>query len=443
MNKEFVYTIPGNEQIQIKSVVTNSQDLYAVKPSIKAKHSNLIQVKFTHAVNPQTALKPSAYKLNGSIRIDAVNYLRKPNGLLDLSTLEIKTTLLEPGNAYKIGFDKDLIVDLKNNKLSNRDATIVFYGPTLDIYPPKIERVEIKSRKSIIVSFGETSGLERSTAELISNYSITNIDVGKDCKILEVKVLTDPTNLHSNQVEVVLEENLTRLTRYILSVRKIEDQMGNEVQVNGSKGAFVLDGSVDQPAKLVNVEAISENLLKLVFDKPIFMNGDFKLEDVFISGGIKPKSIEADRYATNTLWLKTEAHTKSETHMIRLTQIEDYMGNISTYGECSKAYLSKVGPGDTPQIIYSENTMMNGENTLLLTFNKELAENAFEIKSAFSIKDLEVLYIYKISNHQFGIVTDRQVQNKPYYLSIDQVRDKFGNLVESNSNNAFYGVEFK
>lgn len=88
---------------------------------------------------------------------------------------------------------------------------------TADTDPPIIQNITIASANSLNIDFNE--GLNETTAETLSNYSVDN-GIG-----IPLSATLNPSN--PNQVQLVFSNSFTNNTNYTLSVNNVEDYYGN------------------------------------------------------------------------------------------------------------------------------------------------------------------------------------------------------------------------
>ena len=435
VNKSSGYAFKFDKQLDGK--------LYCNEGYTRTLNNHEIKIAFNNYLNPESALNLVHYKSIDGLNFKGIKFARRSDGTIDMKAVVLTSDDQVPGKYYRIAFQNGL-KDINGNEIANLPVyrNISVFGAGYDLEAPSISRVSALSLNEVQIDFNESSGLEAAQAENPLNYKLTDIESGKNYTISNVQLKMNPSTGVFSQVKLTVSP-LDRLKRFMVEVNNLKDTQGNDIsKTSGFRGSFALTTFEEERPKLINVESVSSNLIKLSFNKNVYLASQFELEDVQLTSDVKVLEVAVDATSKNTIWVKTTDHSKYGLYTLRIANVHDNFGNFTTKGDAMGHYAVNMNGLSRPRVTLIENDIANGKNVLTVTFDMPMNKSAMETVSNYAIEGLEILYVYQMNDLTVKIVTAPQKKGQIYHLILSNLESKLGaGLDTASTRNTFAGYQ--
>lgn len=278
------------------------------KPKIKlievvnVNNEAVVSITYTEAVDMQTALNVNAYTINNGVGTPlTVTY--KADNQVYLKTKPVKDNLL-----YVVSISG--VKDLAGNAFENNALYQSFVGKTdYTTSVPKVVQVVANDMRSVTVVFNKPMKLINNTKPFLSdalvstaasdpdNYKVNNKTSGVAYSPSHVAVNKDATEISLRFAEDILKADVS----FELTINSNGDDGFDGIvtaisDVSGEKllpeyGKFTFNGSSLAAPRpyLVNIQAMNNTEIQLVFSEPVTLTGKLSYGDVSVTtqnGGV-------------------------------------------------------------------------------------------------------------------------------------------------------------
>jgi len=227
----------------------------------------------------------------------------------DLRTVNLTTAEHSRGESYTVTVTDIFDLASTPNKIQDKNQATYYYK-IVDMEPPEIWSLQVVSTTELVISF--TEPVEKNSAEEETNYVID-----KGVSVLQA-------TLDNSQMVVNLKTTAHQVgEQYIITLNNIADlaPIPNKIKANTAY-AYHLPASDEIKPKVLSVNILDKNSVKILFSKEIEKNSAENVSHYQINKGIQIGSatLLADQ---TTVLLNTSEHRRGETYLIRINGIKD------------------------------------------------------------------------------------------------------------------------
>ncbi len=370
-----------------------------------------------------------------------LEYFKNDFNQYDYTTLVASYSDLPYNSIYRYiqtedvkGFENTLM-----SKLSNQRELLISNGNP-DIYPPKLIDVTIGSRTNINLNFLESSDLDVTETLKKDNYRVYETSTGKNVEIKSMKVKRKTEQSSLNQIELSVDP-LDVKVNYSIEFKKIKDIYANEIPIEAINRVNVTFVDYNEKGPMAStVETLSSSLLRVYFNKEVFVPEFFELSNIALSNDLKPISIKKDPNISNAVLIKTTEHQTTKLSVLRISGIEDKYGNESLLSYGTMYYHPNLYGNKLLEIAMLENQNIKNQNVVTLTFSEPVEETQMCNRENYNIKGLEILYIYKVSDKQVRLVTSVQKRGEVYSVYVKNLIGIYESNIQYSTYRDFSGV---
>ncbi len=371
----------------------------AVKPTVKHEiiGKNEMLLTFSEEVSRDTAENLFNYIIEDSIIIYSAEILE------DNRSVVLRTS--DMTRFYRLTVQG--VCDMAGNTMDRYQVT--FDGARKDTRGPLI--VSVSSENSTLLTVTFDKRVDRLSAESIDNYSVDNGISVIDAMLDDTaKVVTLSTTIQQPG------------TVYNLTVQGVSDNWGNVMY----RKEYRFAGDSIKPS--VTIMAVSNNEVAISFSKKVDRESAENTGNYMIDKDLKVKEAILDD-SGKSVTLITSDQTLREIYTVTVMQIYDLWGNTTG------TYSAKFGgmSADTRGLTYAAKSE-GGQ--LVLTFNKRLDKETAEDNFNY-VLDKSLGYAARATLDASGkivtLLTANHVNGRMYSVTVENVRDIFGNVISSDS----------
>ncbi|MEA4849128.1 MAG: Ig-like domain-containing protein [Clostridiaceae bacterium] len=373
---------------------------------------------------------------------DTDNYSIKDIGIRS-ATLDSTNTRVK---LVTNGIQANRSYDLKITNIKNADGVVTKsitkrITGTKDTAPPKLEKLTAVNNIKLILEFSDKNGINKSSAQNRSNYSITSNEGGLD--IIEAKVLDRDGDGLWETVELNTEVQ-TASRNYTLSIRGITDDSVQKNEIKSVKKSFRgKNKDKTSPTVARNPVAITNTLIEVQFSDSNALdvdsacdlsNYEISSELDLIDAWIKNPD---DLYSAGgkTVLLRTSEMQKSKSYYLTVMGVMDEFGNeLKPDGSSYRKYRFSGKPADnTPPYIVSVDCTESG--TIVLGFDDRLDKASAQNTQNYRIDGLDLVTKAKLSDTEktVTLTVNSLSSSGKYTVVMNNIKDLAGNAMNNVS----------
>ncbi|WP_409343761.1 Ig-like domain-containing protein [Paenibacillus sp. MBLB4367] len=368
-----------------------------------------ITVTFNEAVDAATATNVANYVLDPSVKVKSATLNS------DGTVVTVVTEAQEMGKTYK--FSVQSVTDLSGNVV---DKTDFYVGGVVDNVKPTAT-VVVNADATVTVSFDEK--VNKETAQNVSNYVID--------PALNVKSAT----LNSDGNKVTLVTDVQELSKtYKVTVQNVADLAGNVID----KKDHYFGGIVDAQKPTANVTNNGDGSLNVAFNEKVNKEQAENVSNYTIDTGLAVKSATLNSDG-NAVTLVTDKQENSKTYKLTIQNIADLAATPNVI-EKKDYYFGGIVDTAGPEVTTATST---GATTVVLQFNEKLNKDLAQDPTNYVV-DGDLKYptkaVYDDATQKVTLTTAKQTAGKLYTVSINNLKDKSGNVITSGYKKTFGGT---
>ena len=395
--------------------------------SITPKSSTLVEVQFdADDADDLSILDPANYVFDNDLKAQSVTYKYDSDNNKVLNTVYVTTTKQAMGKVYTATING--VKDYAGN--ASKDQKKPFAGIGEDKNAPTLKMATPSKGNKVTVTFTDDSQLDAASLTNTANYTIDG---------LTVKKATVKTNsIEGGDAVVELETSDQTVGKlYTLKISNIADIYGNkpEKALETSFAGTALDK--DAPY-VVSAVAKTNTLVQVTFDDTLDKTtattiANYKIDGLTILGA----KLEKDE---KTVTLTTTAQTAGKIYEVVVSNVKDEAGNVITTAQNYKASFAGLVVDTTKPTVRVDTT--SDKNTVVLLFDEDVDADTATTLTNYSIAGLgyPTSVKYDSTTHKATLVTSNQTNGKSYEITINNVKDLSGNVIEKDTKVTFTGV---
>ncbi len=407
--------------------------------SITGEDTDLVKVEFDMAVDRATAEDIANYSVD---KIGTVTDAR-----LDDDNKTVFVTVE--------GFTKSLAAKMTVENVMSVDGVVMskeiktFY-PEFDTKAPKIEEVDASDDNNVevIIYFDDEHGVDKATAEDISNYSIDGLEILKaeaDDKVYDSTATNDEKDSDYYGKVTLTTSEQSNNKKYTLKVLNMVDGSTSANAITSELSETFYGGDEDDKEPKLNngdVRALSLTMLEVNFDEDNYLDPATALD----TSNYEAKDDEFDvldaQFKDNddeetTIWLTVSALDEEESYKLVVNNVADTFGNAMEDEEKVSFDTDRDNLiVDAPT--YVESVEVQDLETLKITFAQPVTEATMEDPTNYSV-DGEIGRAIEtdVDSSTVVIVTFEEMDdNESYTLTVNGV-ETFSGYATDNSEYSF------
>lgn len=404
--------------------------------------SNKLRVTFSDQMDPETALVPSNYSINGLVVKSAV-FEKNAEGKDKRDVVLLTTSVQTAGSSYTLTVSQN-VTDLAGNiiKADNAYRAFTFLGLAPDTTAPRLLTAQAIDGKHIRLIFDESSDLEPTTVMNISNYSIADKSTGKS--LVSVTAAERMASASGSGIfnEVLLTTSLQTFGQlYEIAVKNIADEFGNVVSETANYKAIFYGQTEDTVApRLLTAYNISSNKVLLTFSKNLNKLTAEQAMNYSFDKGLTVLKATLDLQDASRVILTTSPQTYGELYKLDVKAVTDQNGNAIA-AMTPVILVGMMADTVLPTILSAAPSVENGVNFVIVTFSEPMDSALAKNPQNYNFTNglgaaLDVVYV---SPSVYKVKTPAQTTGKQYALSVSGITDLAGNSVLSSQSVSFIG----
>ena len=262
--------------------------------------------------------------------------------------------------------------------------------------------------------------MSASTAQNKSNYSIQpGITVLGATLAASKTVVNLSTSAHSNG-------------SYTLTVSGVQDEGLPPLTMNGAQLPYTYVPPDNIKPQVVSVEISNSTLLTIQFNELIDQGSASNLSNYSITPAVSIQNAAMDNTGMNVLLITAEHPAGDFT--LSISGVKDLAQNVMS--TTSRTY-SFTPPDRTPPMLTGAN--IEGSTFVELIFNEELDRTSAQTVANYIISPaVSVTQADLVSGNRVYLKTATHQSGQNYTITVNSVRDKALNVIQSGSNSANY-----
>ena len=403
-----IYSLSGGEQDLTPPTITAADLVSATQ----------LDVYFSEPLDPASANNKKNYSLNNGVEIQSANLDA------DGSLIHLTTSTHESGKIYilRVSNVKDVAgnVILANSSYSYVYELVDEVGPTLTL-------VSAVDANHLDVMYSEE--VERTSAELVSNYSISDgIEVLSASLGESGRVVNLETNAHE-------PDHL-----YYLTVNRVRDvsPQANEIEPNSNYAYMYKQEDIVGPT-IRFVRVVDATHLEVIFSETVEEQSAESTEHYSLNNGMD--IISAERLGSgNVVVLETTVHQNGQVYVLSINGVRDNspaaneIASNSTYTYIYGSAGANIGPTIVEIKAISSTEIQVNFSAALDKASAETVSNYF-LNNNISI--LSAILENTNNNNIVHLTTSAHEYGKIYILRISNVQDIAGNIISANSSYSY------
>lgn len=361
--------------------------------------STQLQIEFNEKLDVASAQTIVNYTITPSVRILSAT-LNTEKTVVTLST--------DPHSAgtYTVTVKNVGDANTPSNYLSSAQLSYSYTPP--DVTPPTVAQVSLVGNNLLMVKYSEP--VDRTTAEQISNYSITP----------SVQILS--AILDVTQTQVMLQTNPHPAGNFTLKISGIKDlaNVPNLIASNTSVTYSYTPSDVTPPG-ILSVTLHGATLLELVFTEALDRTSAETASNYKINNGIAVSSASLVGENLDRVYLTTSSHQPGQSYTITVSGIRDRATAPNVMPVPVQVNYTYPYVDTTPPRLISA-SLIGGNQFLELTFSEPLLRSSAEVPTNYNISngiqvekatlDASGTKVFlKTSAHTFGMTYTVTVRN--------------------------------
>ncbi|WP_113672757.1 Ig-like domain-containing protein [Vallitalea guaymasensis] len=388
----------------------------------------------TRNVNKDTLIEEN-FSLNNDasilgVKLDEVEMNEDGNENNTILLMDVNG--LKTGKAFTVKSSN--VTSYKGLSADSDDSKAIFAGKDPDTKAPKLAGAVSEAGYKVIVTFLEDALLDEDTATDISNYSISN-----DIDIIDAKI---DKNAVGGDTKVVLTTSDQKSgVAYTLKVSDISD--GTNIMKDTEKTVFAgKDKAKNQ--KVIGAVSLDSNKVEVTFEyeandtaldvSNYSIDKDIEvLEAKFVEDVAKVEKINKKKVILTTTDMKSGVAYK----LTVKTGVQDILGQ----GLKESKSVTYAGKDPDKSFTTSNTAKSLDRNRIQINFGEAVDRVTGTDVSNYEISDLGYPSLVTLdSTSKIATLTVQdQKSGKPYVITINNIKDRAGNVINSNTKLTFTG----
>lgn len=216
------------------------------------------------------------------------------------------------------------------------------------------------------------------------------------------------------------------------------DSALNESEFSEEVIGIIKSDDREKPS-VVKYEIIDEALVVITFSEPVSRETAENVSNYSISENVQVKSSVLDNDQM-TVHLTTSEHKPGISYTLIINNIKDRARNPNTIEANTQISYKLKSDDNTPPEI--ESVTLIGPTKLIVLFNEPITKGSAENTEHFKInKDIQVQNTYLDANEMIvHLITSAHSHGETYTLTIEQIKDRVGNEIESRSYSYYFAA---
>ncbi|MBN2103835.1 Ig-like domain-containing protein [bacterium] len=425
-----IYTIQhanGNYTLTINNVTDCAPIPNAIAPNTTATYSwdqndetkptvtsvalvgtDHVQVNFSEPVEQNSAKTLSNYQISGGISISSASLTD------DFMSVILTTSQHTPGSSYTISISN--VKDAASNVMNSVSKS--YTAPSANAEAPRLIAVQAVNQNVVEVQFSET--VSQTTAQNAGNYSI------------QPGITVISASLNADKTTVTLSTTAHSSGDYTITVSGVQDQGQPPLTMNGAQLSYNYTPPDNVKPQVVDVEISNGTLLLVKFNELIDQSSAANVNNYQISPAVSVLNAAMDNTGMN-VYLITEEHPAGDFNL-SISGVKDLAQNVMN--NTSRTY-TYVPPDRTPPVLTG--AVIEGASFLELAFNEELDRNSAQTIGNYTVSpSVSVTQADLVNGNHVYLKTGTHQSGQNYTITVNGVRDKAMNVIQSGSNTASY-----
>ncbi|MDZ5471875.1 Ig-like domain-containing protein [Bacillus sp. 31A1R] len=435
----------AGKQYTVKSGDTSASWIALVEDTTKPEVStvtaltnNIVQVDFVDTdATEASILNPANYSINNGLTVSKVEYVVDANGEVEKDKVYLYTSAQVGGTVYTLTVSN--VEDESENKVDST-KTKQFAGKSADTTAPTLVNAVSSKGNKVTLTFNDASQLDAATIGNVSNYSISGLTV------TGVEVVSNPLT-PGNKTVVLSTSNQTPGTVYKVVASGIKDVFGN-LPTSNLEFNFAGTSLDTTPPSLTTVTSASNTKVAVVFndelDEATATNiANYTISGLTVTGAELDKSDSTDPNYKKRVYLTTSAQTPGTVYKLSVKDVKDSSGNaITTNQTYEMQFAGKAADTAKPTV---QSVSVEAGNKVKITFTdaSDLDEATVKTLTNYSFDGglgYPTSASYSKATKTVTLTTAKQTAGKVYKVTINNIKDVAGNVLEANTQRTFAGI---
>ncbi len=379
-----------------------------------------IKVEFSEPITQESAENKSNYSIDPDVEVLSAKLQAELKSV-------ILTTSAHTGNRNYTLTINNITDRAKSPNLIAAGSQLAYFMEAPDSDAPKISSINKKSLTEIELVF--TEALEKTSAELIRNYSINN----------EIKI--ESAKLDESGAKVILTTNLhTRGKIYSISVNNVRDKANppNVIAPNSVMN-YIFEIIDSEPPRIEAVHVLDSKKVEIAFSEQVTRESAENIANYQINNGIE---IVSATLLDNlkAVWLTTSTHDAGVTYRITINNIQDRATPANSIAlNSQQTYILHEIDSTPPQITSVEILSATKVDVL---FSEPVEEISAEKLINYSIdKGIQIINAELDANMRLvHLTTSEHGRGTNYSITINRIFDRAStpNEIVVNSVASYY-----
>jgi len=373
---------------------------------------NLLKVTFSEPVTAVSAEAISHYSITPSVAIQDVTLSADGRVLLI-------QTAAHPTNNYQLSISQ--VLDAAGNTIASN--TLINYSYTVpDVTPPVLLSVAMHGADLVELIFSES--LDRSSAEIIGNYSITpslNVHTASLVGDQQDRVYLT-TGAHNTGID------------YTVAVSQLLDRAANPNVIDAQTSRQYRYTVEDHTApELSSVELIGTAFIKVTFNEPVDETSAKTAANYQFTPSVQIQEISIDA-SLQTVFIRTGDHQPGTTYSLTVSNIKDRSASENVIGAGNvMPYLCQSVDNTPPAMVRAD---ILSVETVEIVFTEPVDAASAITLGNYSINNGIVVQQVTISQSRTSVfLTTSAHARDSYTVTVSGVKDASaaGNVMSANS----------
>jgi hypothetical protein len=356
-----------------------------------------VEITFSELLDEASAVNKLNYFINNNITIIRAELNENGHTVFLYTNPHFEVTYQLTVNNIK---DR---AGIANSILENSKAEYKYIDTTapaiLSVVPEDVGRLKIEYSEPV----------EKFSAEMITNYDVSDgVQILQAILENDTKTVLLSTTHHTEEI-------------YTVTVNNVNDRAAipNIIKQNSSVQYEYIDNI---PPELINVQAITDTVLDIVFSEPIESSGAEDLSNYSIDNGVVIYQALLDNNK-KVVHLSTSKHGEG-IYTITIQNIKDRAANPN-FIRNSTSYQYQLIDTLPPEIL---NAVAVNENKVDITFNESVEKSSAEILSNYTINNgISISQVNLDDNLKVAHLTTSNHLEGGYVLTVSNVKDRADN----------------
>ncbi|MDZ7356744.1 MAG: Ig-like domain-containing protein [candidate division KSB1 bacterium] len=302
---------------------------------------------------------------------------------------------------------------------SDFSVEVSYTVPISDNTPPEIASASLKSSTELELVY--TEPVEKSSAEMISNYQISG----------GVSIISVTLNVNQSSVRITTSPHQSG--SYIITVNHVKDLAGNEIQTNSTASYQMVPEDLDPPT-ITGIQILDANHVDVTFSEPINKATAENISNYSINNGVSILQAKLDQNG-KTVHLTTSNHQPNVNYTLMINNICDLATKPNYIKPNSSISYQFIVKDTTPPEIYS--VTIRNESLVDVVFSEKIEQTSAETVTNYQINHgVKVLVaILDINQTTVHLSTTVHAANLSYEIRVSNIRDLASpaNVINPNS----------